>query len=196
MGGIFLLLRAEGQEEEFHDLSSIHKNTFTVILTNYFTIILTMQSLVSVVGKRGLGLLESSVVARQFSSLQKIATTEEQIAEVAHGKTQSEPQITVPGQAFPGDYRSTSALGVGDGLSNHTAKWWSGEGKTPMEYCQSAEPIKVEGMTVASTGSDEYSLGCPVEYISLKGTTKENPAVCKYTGLKYYSDAWKHGGHH
>ena len=155
-----------------------------------------MQSLVSVAGKRGLGLLESSVVARQFSSLQKIATTEEQIAEVAHGKTQSEPQITVPGQAFAGDYRSTSALGVGDGLSNHTAKWWSGEGKTPLEYCQSAEPIKVEGMTVASTGSDEYSLGCPVEYISLKGTTKENPAVCKYTGLKYYSDAWKHGGHH
>ena len=31
---------------------------------------------------------------------------------------------TIPGgQAFPGDLRSTSALGVGDGLKTHTAKW-------------------------------------------------------------------------
>lgn len=27
-----------------------------------------------------------------------------------------------------------------------------------------------------------------VEYINLRGTSKENPAVCKYTGNKYYSD--------
>lgn len=33
-----------------------------------------------------------------------------------------------------------------------------------------------------------------MEYISLKGTSKEAPAVCKYTGLKYYSEAraWSH----
>lgn len=35
-----------------------------------------------------------------------------------------------------------------------------------------------------------------VEYINLKGTSKENPAVCKYTGNRYYSDDWKHGGAH
>lgn len=30
---------------------------------------------------------------------------------------------TVPGQAFVGDLRSTSALEVGDGVFNHTKKW-------------------------------------------------------------------------
>lgn len=125
-----------------------------------------------------------------------LATTQDQISKVAHDQTQPKPQITVPGQAFPGDYRSTSALGTGDGLSNHTAKWWQpemgGTQTSPLEYCQGTEPIKVDSMVVASTGSEDDSLGCPVEYISLKGTTRENPAVCKYTGLKYYSDAWRH----
>lgn len=27
-----------------------------------------------------------------------------------------------------------------------------------------------------------------VEYINLRGTSKDKPAVCKYTGNKYYSD--------
>jgi hypothetical protein len=27
-----------------------------------------------------------------------------------------------------------------------------------------------------------------VEYINLRGTSYDNPAVCKYTGNKYYSD--------
>jgi len=31
-----------------------------------------------------------------------------------------------------------------------------------------------------------------VEYINLRGTSKDNPAVCKYTGNKYYSDDWMH----
>ena len=42
--------------------------------------------------------------------------------------------------------------------------------------------------------ADDPALGCPVEYINLKGTSRENPAVCKYTGNKYYSDDWA-GGH-
>ena len=139
-------------------------------------------------------------VQRCFSS-QELARTEDEISKIAHETIQEPgPHITVPGQAFGGDYRSSSALGTGDGLSNHTAKWWQpelgGSKKSPLEYCQSAEPIKVEGMTVASTGSDDASLGSCVQYISLKGTTRENPAVCKYTGMKYYSDAWKHGGSH
>ena len=40
---------------------------------------------------------------------------------------------------------------------------------------------------MCSHADEDVALGCPVEYISLKGTSKEKPAVCKYTGLKYYS---------
>jgi NADH dehydrogenase (ubiquinone) Fe-S protein 6 len=41
---------------------------------------------------------------------------------------------------------------------------------------------------------DDPQLGCPVEYIDLRGSTAERPAVCKYTGNRYYSDDWKGGG--
>lgn len=34
----------------------------------------------------------------------------------------------------------------------------------------------------APTPGDDPALGCPVEYISLKGTSYDKPAVCKYTG--------------
>ena len=114
----------------------------------------------------------------------------------------SEGCITVPGQAFLNDTRSTCGVGLGDGISNHTAKWHAAEeskGKVPIEYCQSAEPIKVHGLTVACTGvdgEDGYSLGGPVQFISLKGTSRERPAVCKYTGRKYYSEDWRDGGGH
>ncbi|KFM26607.1 hypothetical protein F751_2194 [Auxenochlorella protothecoides] len=104
--------------------------------------------------------------------------------------------ILYPAQAFKGDVRSTSGLGMGDGLTTHTSKWMDGNGKSPMEYIQAAEPIKVHGLTVASYGSDDPALGCPVEYITLKGTSREHPAVCKYTGNKYYSDDWVGGGAH
>ncbi|PSC68241.1 NADH dehydrogenase [ubiquinone] iron-sulfur mitochondrial [Micractinium conductrix] len=103
---------------------------------------------------------------------------------------------TLPGQAFVGDLRSTSALCVGDGITTHTAKWLQGNHRSPLEYIQAAEPMKVHGLVVASNGSNDPALGCPVEYINLKGTTRENPAVCKYTGNKYYSDDWVGGGAH
>jgi hypothetical protein len=61
------------------------------------------------------------------SSHVEVADTAKKISEVAHATTQEEPVVTVPGQAFLGDYRSTSALCVGDNLSNHTAKWWQPE---------------------------------------------------------------------
>ncbi|GIL99617.1 hypothetical protein Vretimale_4742, partial [Volvox reticuliferus] len=94
-----------------------------------------------------------------------------------------------------GDLRATSGLGLGDGIKNHTDKWLQ-VGKSPMEYINEVEPIKVKGLVVASYGSDDPALGCPVEYITLKGTSYDNPAVCKYTGNRYYSDDWKHGAHH
>lgn len=120
-----------------------------------------------------------------------------------------------------------------------------GGAKSPMQYISEVEPVKVKGLVVASHGSDDPALGCPVspltpmlactcsplqlphsrmagagapkticpeqpcehgarnahacmqvEYINLKGTTYEEPAVCKYTGNRYYSDDWKHGAHH
>jgi NADH dehydrogenase (ubiquinone) Fe-S protein 6 len=98
--------------------------------------------------------------------------------------------IQVGAQAFEGDLRSTSGLGLGDGLYTHTEKWDQSSNKSPMEYILAAKPIKVHGAVVASYGSENPALGCPVEYISLKGTSKEHPAVCKYTGNKYYSDDW------
>lgn len=111
------------------------------------------------------------------------------------------PTITKEiGQAFPGDLRSTSGLGLGDGIHSHTEKWLQADDKTPMntkspmEYIAEVEPIEVQASVVASYGSDDPGLGCPVEYINLKGTSRENPAVCKYTGNKYYSNAWRKYG--
>lgn len=66
-----------------------------------------------------------------------------------------------------------------------------------MDMLREDPPVKVSGLRVASTGGDgdvDDALGCPIEYIDLRGTTPENPAVCKYTGNKYYSDDWKGGG--
>lgn len=170
--------------------------------------------------------------------------------------TPPDSTTTVAGQAFPGDLRSTSGLGFGDNLLDHTSKWmqvrshtispWTllacfapeactsglnfllqhaqpgqgGNETSPMEYVWRAEPIKVHGAVVASYGSElleskltsfsattwssydivlhhvgeNPALGCPVEYINLKGSSREHPVVCKYTGNKYYSDDWR-GSH-
>lgn len=109
---------------------------------------------------------------------------------------QTDIPTTTGGAAFKGDLRSTSGLGIGDGIKNHTSKWLQGNQKSPMEYINEVEPIKVHGLVVASRGTDDPALGCPVCYINLKGTSYENPAVCKYTGNRYYSDDWKYGAHH
>jgi NADH dehydrogenase (ubiquinone) Fe-S protein 6 len=120
--------------------------------------------------------------------------------ELATTKHQADPTVALPGQAFVGDLRSVSGLCVGDGLGNHTSKWaqleLGGVQTTPMEFVQASAPIKVHGLVVASYGSDDPALGCPAEYIDLRGSTAEAPAVCKYTGNRYYSLDWKEGGHH
>eukprot|EP00193_Tetraselmis_chui_P020355 CAMPEP_0177772842 /NCGR_PEP_ID=MMETSP0491_2-20121128/12501_1 /TAXON_ID=63592 /ORGANISM="Tetraselmis chuii, Strain PLY429" /LENGTH=137 /DNA_ID=CAMNT_0019290805 /DNA_START=37 /DNA_END=450 /DNA_ORIENTATION=- len=88
-----------------------------------------------------------------------------------------------------GQLRATSGLGVGDGFKNHTAKWLQEpHGKTPQEWIDDTEPIAVSSMRVASYGHEDPTLGCPVEYIDLRDTSYEKPAVCKYTGNKYYWD--------
>lgn len=74
-----------------------------------------------------------------------------------------------------------------------------GDQRSPMEMLREEPPKKVSGLRVASTGGDgddHEGLGCPIEYIDLRGTTADKPAVCKYTGNKYYSDDWRGGGMH
>jgi NADH dehydrogenase (ubiquinone) Fe-S protein 6 len=74
-----------------------------------------------------------------------------------------------------------------------------GDSRAPIDMLREEPPKKVKGLRVASVGGDNDdldTLGCPIEYIDLRGTTPERPAVCKYTGNKYYSDDWKGGGAH
>eukprot|EP00891_Asterochloris_glomerata_P002001 jgi/Astpho2/2001/Aster-x1053 len=121
----------------------------------------------------------------QSAASQQIQTNQKVVPKPPDNRT------TIGGQAFPDDLRSESGLGLGDGLHDHTSKWKQddapgqvGNKKSPMQYCFEAEPIEVHGAVVASYGSENAALGCPVEYINLKGTSRENPAVCKYTGNK------------
>ncbi len=44
-------------------------------------------------------------------------------AQLPKHTVQEVPTVTEYGQAFIGDLRSTSGLGLGDGLTSHTAKW-------------------------------------------------------------------------
>ena len=60
----------------------------------------------------------------------------------------------------------------------------------PMEMIARVEPIAVESKVVACRGV-QNQLGHPVEFIKVYGTSKDEPAVCKYCGLRYYFD-----GHH
>jgi len=145
-------------------------------------------------------LLRSLRASSSKSSSDSMTSTSSQSPSIPLRSKTSDGSITVAGQAFMNDTRSTCGVGLGDGISNHTAKWHAaGEaaGRTPIEYCQAAEPIRVHGLSVACTGvegEDGYSLGGPVQFISLKGTSREAPAVCKYTGRKYYSEDWRGGG--
>ena len=83
-----------------------------------------------------------------------------------------------------------------------------GSGKSPMDYCAEAEPMQVHGLTVASYGgglrcrrvpalehsgkdllcrpvvgfaaADDPALGAPVEYIDLRGTTRDRPVRARH----------------
>eukprot|EP00793_Prasinoderma_coloniale_P001139 PRCOL_00006130-RA len=87
-----------------------------------------------------------------------------------------------------GDLRGTSGVGLGDGISAHTDKWMTpGTGKkSPMELIAEVAPIGVEEDVAVCYGHEDPVLGHPVEFIKVSTATKENPAVCKYCGLRYY----------
>jgi len=84
-----------------------------------------------------------------------------------------------------GDLRSNSGAGTGDGIENHTEKWLSG-GKAPIQWIAEAAPIEVQTRVAQCWGGGDVALGHPIEYISLDGTTPEDPAVCKYCGLRFF----------
>ena len=58
-----------------------------------------------------------------------VSTDEKEISNAAKSDELAKPEnlqfntITTQGAAFVGDLRSTSGLGLGDGLTSHTAKW-------------------------------------------------------------------------
>ncbi|XP_027160511.1 NADH dehydrogenase [ubiquinone] iron-sulfur protein 6, mitochondrial [Coffea eugenioides] len=76
-------------------------------------------------------------------------------------------------------------------ITTHTQKWMQDTTqKSPMQLINEVPPIKVEGRIVACEGDSNPALGHPIEFICLD---KEEPAVCKYCGLRYVQD---HGSHH
>ena len=58
--------------------------------------------------------------------------------------------------------------------------------KSPMELIAEVAPIGVEEDVAVCYGHEDPVLGHPVEFIKVSTATKENPAVCKYCGLRYY----------
>lgn len=58
------------------------------------------------------------------------------------------------------------------------------------EYNQAIIPLdKVHGSPMARYKSRELGLGL-VDFICLRGTSNEAPAMCQYTGNMYFSEDW------
>ncbi|XP_010558646.1 PREDICTED: NADH dehydrogenase [ubiquinone] iron-sulfur protein 6, mitochondrial-like [Tarenaya hassleriana] len=87
-------------------------------------------------------------------------------------------------QVLPLSRRNHSLIGTQ--ISNHTAKWMQDTSKkSPMELINEVPPIKVGGRIVACEGDTDPALGHPIEFICLD---LDEPAVCKYCGLRYVQD--------
>ncbi|XP_008775895.1 NADH dehydrogenase [ubiquinone] iron-sulfur protein 6, mitochondrial-like [Phoenix dactylifera] len=84
-------------------------------------------------------------------------------------------------------FRSASNMrAINTLVSKHTAKWMQDTSKkSPMELISEVPPIKVEGRIVACEGDSNPALGHPIEFICLD---QDEPAVCKYCGLRYFQD--------
>ncbi|XP_028101333.1 NADH dehydrogenase [ubiquinone] iron-sulfur protein 6, mitochondrial-like [Camellia sinensis] len=85
---------------------------------------------------------------------------------------------------------ATSSFVSSEVITSHTAKWMQDTSKkSPMELINEVPPIKVEARIVACEGDSNPALGHPIEFICLD---KDEPAICKYCGLRYVQD---HGHH-
>ncbi|GFY83942.1 NADH-ubiquinone oxidoreductase-like protein [Actinidia rufa] len=86
---------------------------------------------------------------------------------------------------------SGGAVSSSEVVASHTAKWMQDTSKkSPMELINEVPPITVEGRIVGCEGDNSPALGHPIEFICLD---LDQPAVCKYCGLRYVQD---HGHHH
>ncbi|XP_058183019.1 NADH dehydrogenase [ubiquinone] iron-sulfur protein 6, mitochondrial [Rhododendron vialii] len=92
---------------------------------------------------------------------------------------------------FPSNSRSLSGgFASSEIITSHTDKWMQDTSKkSPMELINEVPPIKVEGRIVACEAGNP-ALGHPIEFICLD---LDEPAICKYCGLRYVQD---HGHHH
>ncbi|XP_057471974.1 NADH dehydrogenase [ubiquinone] iron-sulfur protein 6, mitochondrial-like [Actinidia eriantha] len=92
---------------------------------------------------------------------------------------------------FASNSRSLSGVVSTEILTSHTAKWMQDTSKkSPLELINEVPPIKVEGRIVACEGDNNPALGHPIEFICLD---RDEPAICKYCGLRYVQD---HDHHH
>lgn len=83
----------------------------------------------------------------------------------------SSPQSALPtarSSQSKNDLRSTSGLGLGDGLTDHTSKWMSEKGPSPMELIARVPPKKVHTPVVACFGHPDPNLGHEIEYIKVR----------------------------
>ncbi|OIT07785.1 PREDICTED: NADH dehydrogenase [ubiquinone] iron-sulfur protein 6, mitochondrial [Nicotiana attenuata] len=87
---------------------------------------------------------------------------------------------------FRSNARSFSGVGSTEVVTSHTDKWMQDiSKKSPMELINEVPPIKVEGRIAACEGDTDPALGHPIEYICLD---LDEPAVCKYCGLRFVQD--------
>ncbi|CAI9767779.1 unnamed protein product [Fraxinus pennsylvanica] len=89
---------------------------------------------------------------------------------------------------LPSNSRCLSDAVSSEVITSHTAKWMQDTSKkSPMELINEVPPIKVQGRIVACEGDNDPALGHPIEFICLD---LNEPAICKYCGLRYVQ------GHH
>ena len=78
----------------------------------------------------------------------------------------------------------------------HTKKWLDSDAsKAPIDWISEVQPIGVNGSKVNchSPGAckerfgEGAALGAPATFYTLADTSVENPAKCKYCGLRFYS---------
>ncbi|KAK1392117.1 putative Zinc finger, CHCC-type [Heracleum sosnowskyi] len=82
--------------------------------------------------------------------------------------------------------RFVSSVVNSEVTTSHTAKWMQAtDKKSPMELINEVPPILVDGRIAVCEGDINPALGHPIEYICLD---KDEPAVCKYCGLRFVQD--------
>ncbi|XP_042055765.1 NADH dehydrogenase [ubiquinone] iron-sulfur protein 6, mitochondrial-like [Salvia splendens] len=96
-------------------------------------------------------------------------------------------------KTLTGSSRNLSGIVSSEVSTSNTQKWMQDTSKkSPMELINEVPPIKVEDRIAVCvshlfdfTTDSNPALGHPIEFICLE---KDEPAVCKYCGLRYVQD--------